>query len=72
MRIVSPLKSLAVTLSDLECFRTQACSSVHMDLVRIGATWYAVHAPKQEGVFYAISRDHALHDNGKHSVLLSW
>lgn len=61
-----------MTLSDLECFRTQACSSVHMDLVRIGATWYAVHAPKQEGVFYAISGDHVLHDNGKYSVLLSW
>lgn len=67
-----PLKSLAVTLSGLECFRTQAFSSVCMDLVRIGATWYAVLAPKQEGVFYANSGDRAWYDDDKHPVLLSW
>lgn len=43
-----------------------------MDLVRIGATWYAVLAPKQEDVFYAISGDRAWYDDGKHPVLLSW
>lgn len=38
----------------------------------MGATWYAVLAPKQEGVLYAILGDHAWYDNGKHPVLLSW
>lgn len=41
-----------------------------MDLVRIGGTWYAVLAPKQEGRFYAISWHRAWYDNEKHSGLL--
>lgn len=70
MRIVRPLKSLTVALSDLEYFRAQACSLAHMDSVRIGWTWYAALAPKQEDMFYAISGNHAWYDNGKHSGLL--